>query len=721
MMQADAPVVDVDGLSIDYKTPGGTLHAVQDVTFSIARGEVLGLVGESGCGKSTVAMAMLGHLGSSGSVANGRVVLQSESLLTLPPSMLSARRGKLVGFVPQDPTTALSPHLTVGSQYAEIALHHGVATNHAAALALACEQFSLVGLPNPPRLIRRYPHELSGGQQQRVCIAMAIACRPKLLVLDEPTTGLDVTTQARIVALLRDLQTRLDMAMLYVTHDLGILGQIASRVGVMYAGQLVELASVEVLFTAPRHPYSRGLMASVQTLDENAYAGQPLRGLLQRDQLPAGCPFFPRCDYAEPSCAQNVQRLTAVESRHWVACQRWEFVRDELPVAQNISQPSPSVESGKGHALIEIRHLSLSYGKSSAWRRWFAIEPPDVVKDISLTIAAGEIFGLVGESGSGKSTTARAISGLLEPRLGTIRFMGAPLQGRLRQRPLNLKRQIQFIFQNPDASLNPRERVRKILARPLRLFFGVSRGKITTRAQTALTEVHLDPSYVARFSDQLSGGERQRVAIARALVAQPSLILCDEVLSALDVSVQRNIVELLSRLRQETKAAMLFISHDIAVVRHLADRIGVLFDGTLVECGPTAALFEPPFHPYTEELLLAVPSFKARSMRSALASGATRPRQSGQGCVYAGRCRHHLGPVCDTKEPPWQEGTDGHVIRCHIPLAELATASLLVPPDGTENHGSGSDKSRLLTNPLPDVLAYSPGRGAEDEYPGPRR
>jgi peptide/nickel transport system ATP-binding protein len=268
MTQADRPVVEVENLSIDYKTPVGPLHAVQDVTFSISRGEVLGLVGESGCGKSTVALALVGHLGSSGSSASGRVLLHGESLLTLPSTVLAARRGKLVGFVPQDPTTALSPHLTVGSQYAEIVLHHGVSGGRSAALALACEQFSLVGLSDPPRLIGRYPHELSGGQQQRVCIAMAIACRPALLVLDEPTTGLDVTTQARIVGLLRDLQTRLDMAMLYVTHDLGILGQIASRVGVMYAGRLVELAAVDALFTTPRHPYSRGLMASVQTLDE---------------------------------------------------------------------------------------------------------------------------------------------------------------------------------------------------------------------------------------------------------------------------------------------------------------------------------------------------------------------------------------------------------------------------------------------------------------------
>jgi peptide/nickel transport system ATP-binding protein len=672
MTRFERPVVEVEKLSIDYQTLAGVLHAVQDVSFSISRGEVLGLVGESGCGKSTVAMALLGYLGSSGRTEGGRILLQGESLLDLPASALAARRGKLVGLVPQDPTTALSPHLTVGSQYAEIALYHGVASDRGSALALARAQFALVGLPDPPRLIRRYPHELSGGQQQRVCIAMAIACRPMVLVLDEPTTGLDVTTQARILRLLRDLRTRLDMTMLYVTHDLAVLGQIASRVGVMYAGRLVELAPVEALFTSPRHPYSRGLMASIQTLDKQAYYGPPLRGLLRRVELPAGCPFFPRCDYAESSCAQQVQHLTPVEPNRTVACQRWQSIQNDQPVTESGSVSSVSAGSGAAQQLIEIDRLNLSYGRQSLWRRLLAGYPPDVVKELSFTIAPGEIFALVGESGCGKSTTARAISGLLEPRSGTIRFMGASLPGRLRQRPLDLKRRIQFVFQNPDASLNPRERVKKILARPLRLFFGAARKGYSDRTRATLIDVRLDPSYAARFPDQLSGGERQRVAIARALVAEPSLMLCDEILSALDVSVQRSVVDLLSRLRQETKAAILFISHDIAVVRHLADRIGVLFAGTLVECGPTKSLFEPPFHPYTEELLLAVPSLKTRTMPTGLPSNGGRMTGTGRGCVYAGRCRRYLGALCDEQEPPWREGTSGHAIRCHIPLAELA-------------------------------------------------
>jgi peptide/nickel transport system ATP-binding protein len=684
MKAPEHPIVAVENLSIDYKTLAGRVHAVQDVTFSLHHGEVLGLVGESGCGKSTVALALLGHLGSNGFLVGGRVLLQGESILTLPAALLAARRGRQIGFVPQDPTTALSPHLPIGNQYAEIVLHHGIAKTHEEATSLAYEQFSFVGLPDPPRLSRRYPHELSGGQQQRVCIAMAVACHPEVLVLDEPTTGLDVTTQARIVSLLRGLQAHLGMAMLYVTHDLALLGQIANRVGVMYAGRLVELGAADHLFAKPYHPYSRGLIASVLTLEPRRDDGRRLHGFLQRNRLPQGCPFFPRCDHAELSCSEKVQHLELVGPNYWVACQQWNHIFDQSSAGS--ASPPKEIAAGSGTTtkVLEIEDLSVSYGRSAWWRRIIGLRSANVVNDLSFSIAPGEIFALVGESGSGKSTTARAISGLLRPQAGTLRFRGESLPGNLRRRSLDLKRQIQFIFQNPDASLNPRERIRSILARPLRVFFRVGRAGVTDRLLAAIGEVHLEPSYVARFPDQLSGGERQRVAIARALVAQPSLILCDEILSSLDVSVQSSIIDLLARLRQETKVAMLFISHDLAVVRHLADRIGVLFGGTLVEYGATAALFKPPFHPYTEELLLAVPSIRRRGKLPPPASRVGHVRQRGQGCIYAGRCHRHLGSICDERTPPWREVTAGHAIRCHIPLSELATGSLIDPSTDTE-------------------------------------
>jgi peptide/nickel transport system ATP-binding protein len=675
-MIAPAALIEVDGLTIEYRSPRGSVRAVDEVSLSVTPSEVLGLVGESGCGKSSLALALLGHIAASARVVAGDVRLRGESLLGAPPPQLARYRGRRIGFVPQNPATGLSPNRRIGAQLAEVVLHHGVAGSREEAMALARHQFALVGLPDPDRILRRYPHELSGGQQQRVCIAIAVACRPEFLVLDEPTTGLDVTTQARIIDLLRDLRARSGIGMLYVTHDLGLLAQIADRVGVMYAGRLVEIATVERLFAAPHHPYSRALIASAPSLDRGTLRAARLRGLLRRDELPPGCPFFPRCDHAEPICAQRVQRLDRVAPDHEVACQRWPLLPAAAVGDASISAAA-RIGRTKGSELVELKSVSLAYGATNRWRRLIGRNTKPVVTDLSLSIAPAEIFALVGESGSGKSTIARAMSGLLNPRSGRMQFRGEPLDGRLTLRPLDVKRQIQYVFQNPDASLNPRERIGVILARPLRLYFPLGRSETRRRAADGLQEVRLDPSYAGRYPDQLSGGERQRVAIARALVAQPTLILCDEVLSALDVSVQASVIDLLARLRQETGVAMLFISHDLAVVRHLADRTGVLFGGTLVEYGSTASLFEPPFHPYTEELLMAIPSYRQRIRPSVATAEAKSRRKPGRGCIYAGRCRHHRGRICDEEKPPWRETGAGHAIRCHIPLEELLAEGLI--------------------------------------------
>jgi peptide/nickel transport system ATP-binding protein len=597
----------------------------------------------------------------------------------LSKSLVGSYRGQRIGFVPQNSAMGLSPHLRIGSQFAEIVLQHGLASTRREAAVQARDHFALVGLPSPEELAGRYPHELSGGQQQRVCIAMAIACRPELLVLDEPTTGLDVTTQMRIVELLKDLRSRFKIGMLYVTHDLGLLTQIADRVGVMYAGRLIEIASTEQLFGAPRHPYSRGLIASVPSLDTNAARSPQLRGLLERRIIPQGCAFFPRCDHARPSCATTSQSLEQVDEDHDVACQRWRSIDSESASLRFDETVKVTTNRSNRARLVELEGVSLTYRKQSGWRRLLKAKDELVVPELSLSIEEGEIFALVGESGSGKSTIARALSGLLAPLSGRIHFRGTPLAGHLTDRSLEQKRQIQYVFQNPDASLNPREPVRRIIARPLHLYFRTGRDELGERVARALQEVRLDPSYASRFPDQLSGGERQRVAIARGLAAEPSLILCDEVLSALDVSVQASIIDLLARLRQETGVAMLFISHDLAVVRKLADRTGVLFRGSLVEVGSTEAIFQSPYHPYTEELLLAVPSFRqGRHGSVPIAKPVSSARDdTGRGCVYAKRCRNYRGSICDEQTPPWRSTSAGHTIRCHIPLSELASESLI--------------------------------------------
>ncbi len=667
------PLVEVRDLGFAYRHGEGWLQVLHDVNLTIYRGEVLGLVGESGCGKSTVAHMLLGFRGRGGRVCGGKVLFDGEDVLAMSRLQLDRVRGNRISFVPQNPTTALSPHMRVGRQIAEVLLRHGVASGPEDALANAAALFEQVGLPDPENIGRRYPHQLSGGQQQRAIIAMALACKPDLVVLDEPTTGLDVTTQAQIIELLHELRGRHRVAMLYVTHDLGVLSQIADRVGVMYAGHMVESAATADLFDQPRHPYTRGLIASIPQLAANGRTGgQPLRGLLRRDALPAGCPFQPRCDFAEADCATNHQHLEPVTASHVVACQRWRQLDAPAIVATGAGaapeQPATAVQP-----VLTVDGVSLRYGGGRGLLARLGARPPEtVVDDVTFTIERGEIFALVGESGSGKSTIARAISGLLSPFAGGIGFEDRPLPGLVGERSGDLRRRIQYVFQNPDASLNPRAKIGTILARPLEMFFDLDRTAVRDGVARILHDVRLDGSYAARYPDQLSGGERQRIAIARALVADPVLLLCDEVLSALDVSVQASILDLLQRLKRGTDVSMLFISHDLAVVRSLADRVGVLYQGRLLECGTVGEVFEPPFHPYTRSLLMAVPGLGVERRTYAGQRDTAGAGSNAAGCVFAGRCPSQLGEKCEREPPPWHDAGGSLRIRCHLPLAELA-------------------------------------------------
>jgi peptide/nickel transport system ATP-binding protein len=663
-----AALVEVDDLSVAYHHDDGWLRVVDGVSFTIASGEAFGLVGESGCGKSTVAYHLLGYRRPGSRVESGRIIFQGEDLLRLERPALDTLRGDRISLVPQNPTTALSPGMRVGEQIAEVLRWHGRKRAAGGAGQRIAELFGLVGLPEPERIGRRYPHQLSGGQQQRVTIAMALACAPDLLVLDEPTTGLDVTTQEQIIELLADLRARLAMSMLYVTHDLGVLAEIADRVGVMYAGHLVEIAPTDVLFSRPRHPYTRGLSASIPRLDAAPRpVGQPLRGMLRRDAIPPGCPFYPRCDFAERSCAANVQRPETVVPGHAVACQRWREIGPPVVVSGPAEAARPRVSAPA--PLLALDDVSLSYGGRSSWRRLFGQEPPLVVRRVSFSVTPGETFALVGESGSGKSTIARAISGVIAPTHGQIRFSGVALAGSVRARSDAVRQKIQYIFQNPDASLNPRRTVGDTIGRPLQVFFGLARREIAERVAMLLEDVRLDASYAGRYPDQLSGGERQRVAIARALACEPALLLCDEILSALDVSVQANILELLKRLRTEHQVAMLFIAHDLAVVQALAHRVGVLFGGQLFEVGAARAVFELPFHPYTHELLMATPGPKPARAPPRARSSPTLPAR--RGCAYAHRCPWKLGPICEREAPPWRAAAPDLAIRCHREIEDL--------------------------------------------------
>ena len=645
-------ILEVRNLSVAYRQGGGWSRAVDDVGFALKKGEVFGLVGESGCGKSTVALQLLGYRHPTMRTEGGQVVFKDQNLLARSRPELDKLRGEKIAFVPQNPTTALNPGIRIGRQVAETMVAHGRAKDLGGADAVVGKYMQLVGLPVDPAFLRRYPHQLSGGQQQRVCIAMALCCDPDLLVLDEPTTGLDVTTQEQIISLLIALRARIGLAMLYVTHDLALLSQIADRIGVMYAGKMVEVAATESIFKAPKHPYTRGLIGSIPRIDfETAERERPLRGLLRRRELPPGCPFSPRCDFALERCIAEPPLAEPTGPESSVACWRWQEIAP-LP-----AEPVELAAKAKGEApLLAVEALSIRYG--SGGQSFLA------VNDVSFAIREGEVFALVGESGSGKSTIARAISGLASPASGAVALGGKALAPKVHHRSAEQRRLIQYIFQNPDASLNPRARVGETIARPLHYFFHLDRVQAKGRVAAALADVQLDGSYAARFPDQLSGGERQRVAIARALAAEPALLLCDEILSALDVSVQANILKLLQTLKAEHAIAMLFISHDLAVVRMLADQVCVLYGGEVMEIGPAERVFAAPFHPYTHSLLHAVPV----PLQPPLPAGAPKigePKRGAAGCVFAGRCPWQIGEICETTRPPVRESEGGLQLRCH--------------------------------------------------------
>ena len=670
---AQEPLVKVEGLTIDFWSNDRWNNVVNNTSFELRRGEALGLVGESGCGKTTTALSLLGFQRPGSRIRSGAIYLGGRDLAHVSRRELQRVRGRRVSLVPQNPTTALSPGLRIGDQLAEAMSVHRVGGSRAERQRRVRDLIAHVRLPDAERTMQKYPHQLSGGQRQRIMIAMALACDPELIVLDEPTTDLDVTTQAQILDLLRRLRAELGMAMVYVTHNLGVVATICDRVGVMYAGELVEDAPVRELFTHPRHPYTRGLISAVPSIAEPHRSREVvLRGLLKRSELPKGCRFAPRCDFAEEACFEERQVLLPVGEGHDVACRRADDV-ERLTAGRTSAASYVPLAAAAADALLDVADLSITYDR----RRWLgpvSREPLVIVRDVTFDLRSRETFSLVGESGSGKSTIVRTVGGLLGPLAGQITFEGRNLAATVESRSKHVRREIQLVLQNPDASLNPRQRVHQIVGRPLELFFGLHGKARRAGVAKALEDVRLDAAFASRYPDQLSGGERQRVAIARALAAKPRLMLCDEILSALDVSVQTSIVELLRVLQAEQGIAYLFISHDLAVVRSLSHRVGVLYLGELCEVGTAEEVYAPPYHPYTHMLLSAVPEIDGENaispaVRSDPGVSSSRPPSA---CPFADRCPWKVGPICDEVDPPWRATSDTHMLRCHIPLDELS-------------------------------------------------
>ncbi len=680
-----SPVLDVRDLSIAYATAAGVVQAVRGASLTVASGETVALVGESGSGKSSLAFAVMRALDANGRVTGGSIRFHGDDLLALSPPALQRVRGSRIAMVFQDPHTALNPTLTVGEQVAEVLRAHA-RVSRADARRQTLDLFAQVNLADASRVYARYPHELSGGQQQRIVIAMAFACDPELLIMDEPTTGLDVTTEARILDLIAEMKTRHRPAILYITHNLGVVARFCDRVVVMYAGEVVEQGQVRHVFEAPRHPYTRGLLACLPRLDRVKDDGPlaAIEGALPSLlEPPRACVFEERCPDRREACGQGKPALAAVPGDGEVRCIRWQELRPfRVTTAESSNRLGPRAardgadDAAARRTLLAIDdlrcHYSLRRTLADALRR----RPERVVRavdGVSLDLARASTLAVVGESGCGKTTLGRAIVGLLAPTAGRMRFDGAELAGLARQRARDLPRRIQVIFQNPEATLNPQRTVGQAIGRPLELF-GLARGaERNRRVHELLAAVHLPPHYADRYPQELSGGEKQRVAIARAFAAAPDVIVCDEPLSALDVSVQAAVLNLLVDLQRRSATAYLFISHDLSIVRYLTDRVAVMYMGRLCEEGTADEVFLPPYHPYTEALLSAIPIADpaARQRRVRLDGPVPSAVAPGPGCRFHSRCPRKLGAICETTEPPAHVAPSGHRIWCHIPLDDL--------------------------------------------------
>ncbi|MEY9871931.1 peptide/nickel transport system ATP-binding protein [Streptacidiphilus sp. MAP12-33] len=663
-------LLEVNNLSTHIAISSGSVQAVDEVSFSLEAGETLGLVGESGCGKSMTGLSLMRLLPPGGQlVGASSVKLDGRELVGLPESEMRKIRGNDIAMVFQDPMSSLDPTKTIGYQVAEpVMLHRGV--SKAAAMDRAAEVLGLVGLPKPKERLGDYPHQLSGGLRQRVMIAMALACEPKVLIADEPTTALDVTIQAQILTLLNDLKDRLGMAMILVTHDMGVVAGHADRINVMYAGRIVESTRTDNLFGDMRHPYTQGLLASIPRLaQDNTQKLFTVPGLPpDLANPPSGCRFAARCNYATDECRAESPKLVGPKD-HTYACFHPVSGPLDLTASVTTTERAEPAEKTK-RPLLEVTDLVKEFPVgSSLFGRGKAVV--HAVSGVSLSLGYGETFGLVGESGCGKTTLGRMIVGLEKPNSGMVTLDGTQV-GSLRGKELRRhRRDLQMMFQDPQASLDPRMRVGSILREPLQIQgIGTTQEQLTL-VSDLLTEVGLPKSALERFPHEFSGGQRQRIGLARALTLHPKVIVADEPVSALDVSIRAQVLNLMKRLQASHDLSYVVISHDLAVVKYLADRIGVMYLGKMVEIGSGEDIYQRAAHPYTAGLLEAIPVPEPELERQKRGGGIKgelpSPVAPPSGCRFRTRC-----PLaqerCAEEEPAMRLFGTGHVAACHFPL-----------------------------------------------------
>jgi peptide/nickel transport system ATP-binding protein len=680
MAEAETPILECKDLSVSYYTRAGEVPAVVDFNLTVMPGEAVGIVGESGCGKSTVALAIMQYMGRNGGITGGEIRFMGRDMRTMSEEELRNIRGSMLSMVYQEPMASLNPSLLIKTQLMEVPMFHED-ISETEAYRRSCELLSAVQLPDPERIMSSYPHQLSGGQQQRALIAMALLSNPKLLLLDEPTTALDVTVEAGIVELIKDISKRFGTSMIYISHNLGLILETCNRITVMYSGQAVELGSVDQVFNVMRHPYTRGLFSSIALpgTDRHSRPLMPIRGQLPPPhQRPTGCYFHPRCDFAVAGrcdVAPVAMEPVSGESGHIVRCLRWDEIdweahKPEATTQTRVNLGPPVLTVRNMRKYYEIRDNSLKALISGKRVRYVKAN-----EKLDFEAREAETVAIVGESGCGKSTFAKVLMGLEEATDGEVLLHGKDI-GHLdvRKRKPELIRSLQIIFQNPFETLNPSHSVGSQIARVLKKF-GIAKDKdeLQRKVFELLDLVKLPHDFAFRKPRQLSGGQKQRVGIARAFGGDASVVVADEPVSALDVSVQAAVTGLLTEIQRKKRTTLLFISHDLSVVRYLADRVVVMYLGHIMEQGAVDDVFSPPYHPYTEALLSAVPiaDTSVNKKHIVLKGELPSPINPPSGCPFQTRCHRKIGEICETELPPVKELSPGHKIMCHLPDEEL--------------------------------------------------
>ena len=692
-MSTPTPLLEIKDLHTDIEIRSGVVRALSGVDLVVNAGETLGVVGESGSGKTMTALSLMGLLPQGGRVSSGSMLLEGEDLTAMPPASVRKLRGTKVGMIFQDPLTSLNPTMKIGLQVCEpLRVHEKMPKKEA--LARAVEILKRVGMPRPESVINSYPHQLSGGMRQRVMIAMALVCQPRILIADEPTTALDVTTQMQILDLIDELRDEYQMGVILITHDLGVVAGHTDRVSVMYAGRIVETAPTKTLFTEPRHRYTSSLMAAL-----------PERALAERTRLfsipgappsltdlPVGCRFAARCLWATDQCRAAYPGLGG-EGAHTYACFHPVLEGDESPAAlqARLDAERAADEAGAGSAqgpaapptepaprgpLLDVKEASREYESSGSgfFKRDKGVV--SAVDRVSITVRKGETYGLVGESGCGKSTVGRLIAGLEPPSGGAIELDGRDLATLKGRDAVRIHRDVQMMFQDSYAAMDPRMRIDQILAEPMSIQRTGNAQQIAERIMEILEQVGLTEEILDRYPHEFSGGQLQRIGFARSLTLAPDLIVADEPVSALDVSVQAQVLNLMKDLQEELGLSYLFISHDLAVVQYMADRIGVMYLGRIVEEGPAEEVVANPKHPYTKALIDSIPvpdpAFEHADDAIKLTGEPPSAINPPEGCRFRPRCPFATDECLD--QPPLSGG--GHRVACHHPLAWAAAGAV---------------------------------------------